>query len=216
MIDNEESGFAPASEGARFAEVAGSFDGLHMDRGVEGIERRARSISRTRHAMPALAIVALGAAIGATSAVGPHAAAPTSATAAGASSSTSAATVSTTGSISLTGFSVQEDSKTGDLTLRVKNFSDPSALIAALHKYGVKVQIVTRDLPMTVEEQGGAMIGTSGNTMYTGEPFVRQPDGTYLITITKAQLAESPVYMLVVDKGVPVFTGTHITDHAPE
>jgi hypothetical protein len=198
MIDDEGSEFRPSSEDAELAAVAASFGTLPMGRGIEGIEKRARSLSRRRRAVPALAVVALGAAIGASAAVGPHTAAPA---AAGAGTS---ASVTTAGNLSLTGWSVQKNTKTNAITVTVKNLSDPSGLVAALGVDGVKVDVIQRQMPeKIVAMMDKAQVKPNG--------FVQQPNGTYMITLDKVQVVPGTTYTIVVWKGVPVWTGTHPT-----
>jgi len=191
MIDNHGYVFGPRSDDDGIAAVAGSFSGLHMDRGIEGITRRARTLSLRRRAMPAAATVALAAAAAAVVAVNPgHAPAPAPAAAAG------------SGSFALTGFTVQNDPSSGIITVTVKNFSDPSGLIKALAKYGVKVQLQYMKIPsVRAVRMSAGMMGTSGDTYYFGAPWTRQPDGTYQIRINVKALGADRVQPLVVVTG---------------
>jgi hypothetical protein len=70
MTDNRGHVFGPPSDDDGIAAVAGSFSGLHMDRGIDGITRRAHALSVRRRAVPAAAAVAFVAAGGAVAVAG--------------------------------------------------------------------------------------------------------------------------------------------------
>ena len=191
MIDNHDYAFGPRSDDDGIAAVAGSFSGLHMNRGVEGITRRARTLSLRRRAMPAMAAVTLAAAAAAVVAVNPgHSPAPAATASAAA------------GNLALSGYTVQSDPSSGIITVTVKNFSDPSGLIKALAKYGVKVQLQYLKIPsVKAVRMSAGMMGTSGDTYYFGAPWTRQPDGTYQIQINVKVLGADRVQPLVVVTG---------------
>ena len=194
MTDNRV--FGPPSEDDAIAALAGSFSGLHMDRGVERITRRARALSLRRRAVPAVATVALAAAVlGTVAVVDPAAHSP-------APASASPGAASTAGDLALTGFTVRNDPSSGVITVTVKNFSDPSGLISALAKYGVKVQLTYIKIPsVSLVERAAKMMGTSGDTYYFGPGWTRQPNGTYQIQISLKVLGPHPVQPIVVVKG---------------
>jgi len=124
MIDNHGYVFEPSLDDDGIAALAGSFSGLHMDRGVEGITRRARTLSLRRRAVPTLAVAAVAAAVGTAAVVNPgHSPAPAP-----------AARPATVGNLALTGFTVKNDPSNGIITVTVKDFSDPSGLVSALAK----------------------------------------------------------------------------------
>jgi hypothetical protein len=195
MIDNHGYVFGPSSDDDGIAAVAGSFSGLHMDRGIEGITRRARTLSWRRRAVPATAAVAFAAAVGAVVVASPgHAPAPAAAVANPAAA--------TTGNLELTGFTVQKDVSTGIITVTVKNFDNPAGLVAALAKDGVKVQVqYDNNLPSKVVEKEGPMMGYNGDTYFWGAPWTKEPDGTYKIIINVKALGPSRVQPIVITKG---------------
>jgi len=197
MIDNRGYVFGPPSEDDAIAALAGSFSGLHMDRGVERITRRARALSLRRRAVPAVATVALAAAaLGTVAVVDPAAHSPAPAAVA------SPGAASTAGNLTLTGFTVRNDPSSGVITVTVKNFSDPSGLISALARYGVKVQLTYIKIPsVSLVERAAKMMGTSGDTYYFGPGWTRQPNGTYQIQISLKVLGPHPVQPIVVVKG---------------
>jgi hypothetical protein len=197
MIDNHGYVFEPPSDEDGIAAVAGSFSGLHMDRGIEVITRRARTLAWRRRAVPATAAVAFAAAVGAVVVASPgHSPAPAAAVA------SPVAAASIQGSLQLTGFTVKKDTSTGIVTVTVKNFDDPTALIAALAKDGVKVQIYHQDnIPAGVVEKMGKMMGYQGDTYYTGVPWTKLSDGSYQIEINTKVLGPDRIQPLVIVKG---------------
>jgi hypothetical protein len=196
MIDNRGYVFGPPSEDDGIAAVAGSFSGLHMDRDVEGITRRARALSRRRRAVPAVAAAAIVAAAGTVAVVGSaHSPAPATAVA-------GPGAPSAVGNLTLTGFTVKSDPSNGIITVTVKNFSDPSGLVSALARYGVRVQLQYMTIPsVKAVERSAKMMGTSGDTYYFGPGWTRQPNGTYLIQINLKVLGPHPVQPIVVVRG---------------
>ena len=105
------------------------------------------------------------------------------------------------GNLTLTGFTVQNDPSNGIITVTVKNFSDPTGLIKALAKYGVKVQLTYMSIPSVKAVRGEAkMMGTSGDTYYFGPGWVKQPNGTFQIRISLKVLGPHPVQPIVVVK----------------
>jgi hypothetical protein len=197
MIDNRGYVFGPSSDEDGSAAVAGSFSGLHMDRGIEGITRRAHALAWRRRAVPATAAVAFAAAVGAVVVASPgHSSAPAAAVASPAAAS------AIQGNLELTGFTVQNDTSTGIITVTVKNFDDPTALIAALAKDGVKVQIYHQNaIPSKAVERFGPKMGYNGDTYYTGAPWRRLSDGSYQIEINPKVLGPDHIQPLVIVKG---------------
>jgi len=194
MTDNRGPAWRPAPDDAAIATLDGSFSRLSMDRGIEGITRRARTLSRRRRARPAVATVALAAAAGAVVVVS-RAQSPAPAAAV-------AAPGPGAGSIALTGFAVKDDPANGVVTVTVKNFSDPSGLITALARYGIKVQLTYMKIPSPqLVRRAAGMMGTSGGTYYFGPGWVRQPDGTYQIRISVKALGADRVQPIVVVTG---------------
>ena len=194
MTDSPRRFFGPSSDDAEVAALAGSFSGLHMDRGIDGIARRAHALSVRRRAVPAAAAVAFAAAAGTAIVTNPgHSSAPAAA---------SASTASTIGNLELTGFTVRKDASTGIVTVTVKNFDDPSGLIAALAKDGIKVQVYHQDnIPAKIVEKFGKMMGYSGDTYYTGVPWTKLSDGTYQVQINPKVLGPSHIQPLVIVQG---------------
>jgi len=188
--------YGPQPEDDGIAAVAGSFSGLHMDRGIEGITRRARTLSVRRRAVPtvaAVAFVAAGAAVVVSSPA--HSTAPAAAVA-------NPAAGSTIGNLELTGFTVQNDASTGIITVLVKNFDNPDGLIAALAKDGVKVQIYHQNaIPAAAVEKFGTVMGYSGDTYFYGPAWTKESDGTYKITINVKALGPDRVQPLTIVKG---------------
>jgi hypothetical protein len=196
MTDSRGSVFGPPSDDDQIAAVAGSFSGLHMERGIEGITRRARALSVRRRAVPAAAAVAFVAAAGAVVVAGPG----RSPDPAAATAKTGAA--STIGNLELTGFTVKKDPSSGIVTVTVKNFDDPSGLIAALAKDGIKVQIYHQDnIPAKVVQRFGKAMGYSGDTYYTGVPWKKLSDGTYQVQINPKVLGPGHIQPLIVVQG---------------
>ena len=188
--------YGPESDDDGIAAVAGSFSGLHMDRGIDGITRRARALSVRRRAVPAVTAFAFAAAVGAVAVANPaHSPAPAAAVA-------KPAAVSTIGNLELTGFTVQKDLSNGIVTVTVKNFDNPDGLIAALAKDGIKVAVYQDNhLPASVVEKFGKVMGYSGDTYYTGMPWTKQPDGTYQVQINPKLLGPDHVQPLIIVKG---------------
>jgi hypothetical protein len=90
-----------------------------------------------RRAVPAAAAVAFVAAGGAVAVAGAaHSTAPAAAVA-------NPGAASTIGNLELTGFMVQKDPSNGIVTVTVKNFDDPSGLVAALAKDGKRFRCTT-------------------------------------------------------------------------
>lgn len=198
MTDNRGYVFGPPSDDDQIAAVAGSFSGLHMDRGIDGITRRAHALSVRRRAVPAAAALAFVAAGGAVAVTGAgHS--PASAPAAAAANPGAANTI---GNLELTGFTVKKDPSSGIVTVTVKNFDNPSGLIAALAKDGIKVQVYHQDnIPAKVVEKFGKMMGYNGDTFYTGVPWTKQSDGTYQVQINPKVLGPSHIQPLVIVQG---------------
>ena len=195
MTGNNGYAFGPTPEDPGMDAVAGSFSGLHMDRGIEGITRRARTLSMRRRAVPAAAAVAVAAAAGAVVVANPaHSPAPAAAAA--------NPTASTIGNLKLTGFTVQNDASTGIITVTVKNFDNPAGLIAALAKDGVKVQIYHQNnIPAKVVEKYGPELGYNGDTYFEGPGWTKQPDGSYKIFINVKALGPSRVQPITITTG---------------
>jgi hypothetical protein len=196
MTDSRGYVFGPPSDEDGIAAVAGSFSGLHMDRGLDGITRRARALSARRRAVPAAAAVAFVAAAGTVIVSNQgHSPAPAAATASPGASST-------IGNLQLTGFTVQKDASSGIVTVTVKNFDDSAALIAALAKDGIKVQVYHQDnIPAKVVQKFGKEMGYTGDTYYTGVPWQRLPNGTYQVQINPKVLGPSHIQPLIIVQG---------------
>jgi hypothetical protein len=198
MIDNRGYVFCSPSDDDGIAAVAGSFSGLHMDRGLDGITRRAHALSMRRRAVPAAAAFAFVAAAGAVAVAGPsHSPAPAAASSSGAGS-----TGSTIGNLELTGFTVRKDPSDGIVTVTVKNFDDSSGLIAALAKDGIKVQVYHQDkIPAKIVEKFGQAMGYSGDTYYTGVPWTKLSDGSYQVRINPKALGPDHIQPLIIVQG---------------
>jgi hypothetical protein len=197
MTDSRGYVFGPPSDEDGIAAVAGSFSGLHMDRGLDGITRRARALSARRRAVPAAAAVAFVAAAG-TVIVSNQGHSPAPAAAATANPGAS----STIGNLELTGFTVQKDASNGIVTVTVKNFDNAAALIAALAKDGIKVQVYHQDnIPAKVVQKFGKAMGYTGDTYYTGVPWQRLSNGTYQVQINPKVLGPSHIQPLIIVQG---------------
>jgi hypothetical protein len=166
-----------------------------MDRGLDGITRRAHALSVRRRAVPAAAAFAFVAAAGAVAVAGPsHSPAPAAATSSGAGS--------TIGNLELTGFTVRKDPSDGIVTVTVKNFDDSSGLIAALAKDGIKVQVYHQDkIPAKIVEKFGQAMGYSGDTYYTGVPWTKLSDGSYQVRINPKALGPDHIQPLIIVQG---------------
>lgn len=163
--------FGPPSDDDAIAAVAGSFSGLHMDRGIDPIARRARALSARRRAVPAAAAANPGAA----STIG--------------NLQLTGFTVQKDPSSGMVTVTVKNFDDSSGLI---------AALAKDGIKVQIYYQ---NNIPAKAVEQFGKAMGYTGDTYYTGVPWTKLSDGTYQVQINPKALGPGHIQPLIVVQG---------------